>query len=226
MEPLIVEQRAAMDSYDPGRKVGLIVDEWGTWHPAEPGRNPAFLWQQNTVRDALVAALTLDIFNRQAEKIVMGAIAQTINVLQALLLTEGDRMVKTPTYQVYDLYAPHQGATSVRLLAECEAVECVVDGRPQRLPVVAGSASVRDGSLTVTLVNSHATETIETEVRCLGASVADPEVRGLAYPTGDIRAHNTFESPEVVGLADSAPPAGATVELPPASVTRLTYRLG
>jgi alpha-N-arabinofuranosidase len=103
-----------MDGFDPQRKIGLIIDEWGTWQPAAPGRNPGHLWQQNTIRDALVAALTLDIFNRHADKVVMANIAQVINVLQAMILTDGDRMLLTPTYHVYNMYQSHQGGQSLR----------------------------------------------------------------------------------------------------------------
>src|SRR5262249_39242374 len=118
MERLIVQQRALMDGYDPDRRIGLIVDEWGTWHPSAPGRNPAFLWQQNTMRDALVAAATLDIFNRHADKVVMSNIAQMINVLQAMILTDGPRMTVTPTYHVYRMYREHHGAQSLRTSQE------------------------------------------------------------------------------------------------------------
>src|SRR5512137_731506 len=103
MEPLVVQQRAAMDAYDPQRRIGLIVDEWGTSHPVEKGTSPAFLFQQNSLRDALVAATTLNIFNRHADKIVMSNIAQTINVLQAMVLTQGAGMLITPTGYVYEM---------------------------------------------------------------------------------------------------------------------------
>jgi alpha-N-arabinofuranosidase len=122
MEELVVQQRAAMDAYDPQRKIGLIIDEWGTWHPVEPGTHPRFLYQQNTIRDALVAATTLDIFNRHADKVVMANIAQTVNVLQAVVLTEGERMLVTPTGHVYEMYAPHQGGKSVRTRVETEQI--------------------------------------------------------------------------------------------------------
>ncbi len=118
MEELVIQQRATMDAWDPRRKIGLIVDEWGTWHPAEKGTNPAFLYQQNTIRDALVAANTLDIFNRHADKVVMSNIAQTINVLQAMILTQGEQMLVTPTGYVYEMYAPHQGAKALRVRLE------------------------------------------------------------------------------------------------------------
>ena len=114
METLVIQQRAAMDAYDPQRRIGLIVDEWGTWHPVEEGTNPRFLYQQNTLRDALVAATTLDIFNRHADKVVMANIAQTVNVLQAMVLTEGEKMLVTPTgLRLRDVCSPpgrHLGA--------------------------------------------------------------------------------------------------------------------
>src|SRR5262249_5780239 len=144
MERLVVQQRATLDSFDPERRIGLIVDEWGTWHAPAPGRNPAFLWQQNTLRDALVAALSLDIFNRQADKLVMANIAQTINVLQALFLVEGDRVVTTPTGYVYEMYAGHQGAELLRTYIETDSLEFSAAGKVHKLPGLMGSASSRD----------------------------------------------------------------------------------
>jgi alpha-L-arabinofuranosidase len=223
MEPLVVQQRAAMDIFDPQRKIGLIVDEWGTWHPPTPGHNPAFLWQQNTVRDALVAALNLDIFNRHADKVVMTNIAQTINVLQALLLTDGDKMIKTPTYHVYHLYQPHHGGRAVRLLCESETIDCTVGGKEQKLPLLAGSASVKDGVLTITLTNSHATAAQEITLSLHGATLPQTaELATISHPS--IHAHNTFEESEtVVPNYSTASAQGLT--LPPASVTRLTFTL-
>ena len=231
MEPLVVQQRALMDAFDPERKIGLIVDEWGTWHPPTPGHNPAFLWQQNTVRDALVAALTLDIFNRHADKVVMGNIAQTINVLQALLLTEGDKMVKTPTYHVYDLYQPHQGGQAVRTLFHASERDITVGGKAVKLPVLSGSASLKEKTLTLTIVNTNISEPEELEIRLLGGgTTVGTTAVGLRYDAGGIHAHNTFETPESVGLEakDSLPQnPGSTLRyiFPPASVTRLTILL-
>ena len=148
-----MQQRALMDAFDPDRKIGLIVDEWGTWHPPTPGHNPRFLWQQNTIRDALVAALTLDIFNRHADKVVMANIAQTINVLQALLLTDEHQMIKTPTYHVYDLYKEHQAGTAVRALVTSPGIDCRIGAETRRLNQLSGSASVIGKTLTLTLVN-------------------------------------------------------------------------
>jgi alpha-L-arabinofuranosidase len=221
MESLITQQRGLLDAFDPERKIGLIIDEWGTWHPPTPGQNPAFLWQQNTVRDALVAALSLDIFHRHAEKLVMTNIAQTINVLQALLLTDGNKMVKTPTYHVYDLYRPHQGGQSVRILFDTPETEATVNGKAQKLPLLSGSASVKGDTLTVTVVNTSATETVAANLRMFGGEAAEPMAARLSYPQGDIRAHNTFDNLEVVGTEGIS----FASEFAPGSVTRLTYQL-
>ncbi|WP_086313568.1 alpha-N-arabinofuranosidase [Enterococcus sp. 7F3_DIV0205] len=108
MDELITKHSTIMDKYDPDKRIGLIVDEWGSWLSVEPGTNPGFLYQQNTIRDAMVAAVTLNIFHKHADRVHMANIAQTVNVLQAMLLTDGEQMVKTPTYHVFDLYKNHQ----------------------------------------------------------------------------------------------------------------------
>ena len=113
MDEYITKHSAIMDKYDPEKRVMLAVDEWGTWYDPAPGSNPGFLQQQNSLRDAMVAALNINIFTRHAERVKMAAIAQMVNVLQAMLLTDGPRMVKTPTYWVFSLYMPWQGATSL-----------------------------------------------------------------------------------------------------------------
>lgn len=232
MEPLVVQQRALMDAFDPERKIGLIVDEWGTWHPATPGHNPKFLWQQNTMRDALVAALSLDIFNRHADKVVMTNIAQTINVLQALLLTDGDKMVRTPTYHVYDLYKEHQDGQSLRLLVDTPVMDVEVKERngtakTEKLPVVSGSASLKDKTLTVTLVNASATDASDVTLRLFGATLPDTiDAQSLAH--ADIHAHNTFDAPDTVQITKgdgNALQSGGRVRLAPASVTCLTLQL-
>ena len=208
MEELVIQQRAAMDAWDPRRKIGLIIDEWGTWHPVEKGTNPAFLYQQNTIRDALVAANTLDIFNRHADKVVMSNIAQTINVLQAMILTEAERMLVTPTGYVYEMYAPHQGADALRVRVETPEITfqkrnllqpvsqeamLKLEGTEGRLPVVAGSASIKEHTLFLTLTNSHASEPVTVSVDLLGgAKVCQASGRSLS---GEIHAHNTFDAP-------------------------------
>jgi alpha-N-arabinofuranosidase len=150
MEELIMDHAAIVDRYDPERRVGLVVDEWGTWYDADPDTNPAFLQQANTLRDALVAALTLDVFNRHCDRVVMANIAQTVNVLQAVLLTEGERLVLTPSYHVFEMYKVHQGATLIPLKIEGPSYACGAAS----LPMLHASAS-RDaaGRIHVSIVN-------------------------------------------------------------------------
>ncbi|MDR0731439.1 MAG: alpha-N-arabinofuranosidase, partial [Treponema sp.] len=109
-EELLQKHSAIMDRYDPQRKVGLVMDEWGTWYDVEPGTNPGFLYQQNSLRDALVAGIHFNSFNNHAERLYMANIAQTINVLQSVILTEGPKMILTPTYHAFDMYKVHQDA--------------------------------------------------------------------------------------------------------------------
>ena len=231
METLVVQQRALLDRFDPERRIGLIVDEWGTWHPPTPGRHPRFLWQQNTLRDALVAALTLDIFNRHAEKLVMANIAQTVNVLQALLLTQGDQVVRTPTYHVFDLYLAHQGARAVRLVVDSPEVTFPRDGEPERLVGLAGSASLRDDRLTLTVVNPRIAEPVEATITLRGDATANSagEVEETVLTHADIHAHNTFAAPDTVALAAprSLPADGRVFRhrFAPQSVTRLVFAL-
>jgi alpha-L-arabinofuranosidase len=227
MEPLVVQQRAAMDAYDPQRRIGLIVDEWGTWHPVEPGSNPAFLFQQNTLRDGLVAATTLDIFNRQADKVVMANIAQTVNVLQAMVLTQGEKMLVTPTGYVYEMYAPHQGGQSLHTRVETESVSFPKGaGKQGQLPLVAGSASLKGKTLFVSLTNSHAEQAQEVTVELLGGA-AGGDAQGKLL-SGEIHAHNTFEEPErFIPQPFTVKASGSifTVPLPPASVAAIEIAL-
>jgi alpha-L-arabinofuranosidase len=239
MDGIIAGHRAIMDEYDPERKIKLLMDEWGTWHPVEKGKPAGGLYQQNTIRDAGVAALTLDVFHNHADKLYMANIAQLINVLQTLLLVAEDRCVKTPTYHVFDLYRPHKGATAVRFLTAAEAVSdgeasartcrsCYVDHRAFSLRAAHGSASVRDGVLCVTAVNTHPTEPIELEIDIHQGRLAEAEVVTLA--ADDIHAHNTFGRPDAVILsapAQSAARAGEPlrVPMPAASVVRVVGKL-
>jgi alpha-N-arabinofuranosidase len=228
MERLVIQQRAVLDSFDPERKIGLIVDEWGTWHKPAPGRNPAFLWQQNTLRDGLVAALSLDIFNRHAEKLVMANIAQTINVLQALFLVEEDKVVTTPTGHVYEMYAGHQGAESLRTQVEAEPVEFAVSGRTQRVAGLIGSASRREEALLLTLVNPRLGEPLPVEVQLRdGAAAREGSATVLTHH--DCHAHNTFESPETLIPREEKLMVNGrqlTLTLAPQSVTAVSLRLG
>jgi alpha-N-arabinofuranosidase len=219
----------------------LIVDEWGTWHPVEKGTNPAFLYQQNTIRDAIVAANTLDIFNRHADKVVMANIAQTINVLQALILTEGEQMLVTPTGYVYEMYAPHQGATALRTRIETSNINFKKSNILQTswqsalqkdetmegcIPLVAGSASLKGKELFLTMTNSHAQEAGEVTVDILGGTKVNG-ARGQIL-AGEIHAHNTFSSPTVVTpqvLDVSCESFQLHLTLPSASVAAIRVQL-
>ena len=235
IEGIITGHRAVLDEFDPERRIKLIFDEWGAWHPVEAGKPSGGLYQQNTVRDACVAALTLDTFHNHADKVYMANIAQLINVLQALLLVEGDRVIRTPTYHVFDLYRPHKGGRAVRLESASEVIsdggaqadrcrQCFRDRQPFGLRAVQGSATVKGGVLCVTAVNAHPTEPTELDLSLHAARLGAVEVVTLA--ADDIHAHNTFDRPEVVGLsAPSAVQAGGErvrIPLPPASVVRVT----
>ena len=111
MDELITKHAAIMDKTDPEKRIGLAIDEWGTWYDVEPGTEPGFLYQQSTMRDALVAALNFHIFHRHADRVVMTNIAQTVNVLQAMILTDKEKMIRTPTYWVFEMFKVHQGGT-------------------------------------------------------------------------------------------------------------------
>src|SRR5215210_2037616 len=126
MEELLTRHSNIMDVYDPDRRIGLVVDEWGTWWEVEEGTNPGFLYQQNTLRDALAASIHFDIFHRHAERVVMTNIAQTVNVLQAMILTQGDDLVLTPTYHVFEMNKHHQDAASLPVHFAAPAAERTV----------------------------------------------------------------------------------------------------
>lgn len=227
VETLIEQQRGLMDEFDPHRRVGLVLDEWGTWHFPTPGRNPAFLWQQNTLRDALAAAITLDTFNRHADKLVMANVAQVANVLQAMVLTAGDRMVLTPTYHVFEMYQSHQGGRAVRATFEAPALSFAAGDERRQLAGLSGSASVKDGVLTVSVVNPHATLPSDVAINLRGGPGALSSVAVRVLTHEDITAHNTFDDPEALlpKAGEVASGGDLRIELPAASVTVLQARL-
>ena len=149
MERKVKMHAEIMDKYDPDKRIGLIVDEWGTWFEVEPGTNPGFLYQQNTMRDAMVASIHLDLFNRCCDRVFMANIAQTVNVLQAIILTQDEKMVLTPTYYVFDLYQHHMDAKELACGIEAEKLGT----EKHSLPGISASASEKDGIVTVTLSN-------------------------------------------------------------------------
>ena len=191
IDDLVRGHGTIMDRYDPEKRIGLIVDEWGTWYDVEPGTNPGFLYQQNTMRDAMVAGMTLNIFNKHADRVKMANIAQAVNVLQAVVLTDGAQMVLTPTFYAFELYKAHQGA---RLL-KSELIAGEKDG----LPVAHESSSVQaDGSITTTICNPSAGDALPMRTVIAGKHVS---LRSADLLAGDIHAHNDFEEGNAVAIA-------------------------
>ncbi|GFR38054.1 intracellular exo-alpha-L-arabinofuranosidase 2 [Insulibacter thermoxylanivorax] len=222
MDTLIRNHSAIMDRYDPEKRVGLIVDEWGTWYDVEPGTNPGFLYQQNTLRDALVAGINLNIFNNHNDRVHMANIAQTINVLQAVILTEGEKMILTPTYHVFDMYKVHQDATRIDVYLESE--EYVMED--EKLPKLSVSASKdAQGRINITLCNLDHENGAEVPVDLHGISSVK-NVTGTVLTADKIQAHNTFEDPEVVKPVSfedfKLNEQGLNVSMPAKSVVLLT----
>jgi alpha-N-arabinofuranosidase len=195
MDELIQRHSTIMDKYDPAKKVALIVDEWGTWYAVEPGTNPGFLYQQNSLRDALVTALHFDIFHRHCARVQMANIAQTINVLQAMILTEdgGDRMVLTPTYHVYEMYKVHQDATLLPL----DLTSDDYTFGEATMPALSATAS-RDAVGIVHLSLSNVDPHLDHTVRCRLHGMDVGGVNGRILTAAHMDAHNTFDEPEVV----------------------------
>ncbi|MDR0944391.1 MAG: alpha-N-arabinofuranosidase [Ruminococcus sp.] len=190
MEHLIEEHSRIMDKYDPEKRVGLVIDEWGTWYNPEPGTNPGFLYQQSTMRDAIVAAVNLNLFNNHCDRVSMANIAQMVNVLQAIILTEDEKMLTTPTYHVFDLFKAHQDAYLVDTYIQTEESS-------HGVPCLSASASIKDGVTTVTVANLSAEKAYE--ITSDSPSITHISGRIL---TGAINAKNTFEKPENVKISD------------------------
>ncbi|MDF9830374.1 alpha-N-arabinofuranosidase [Parabacteroides sp. PF5-6] len=197
MDELLTRHSAIMDQYDPEKRVELVVDEWGAWYNVEPGTNPGFLYQQNTLRDAILAGLTLNIFHSHADRVKIANIAQMVNVLQAIILTEGEQMVLTPTYHVFDMYKVHQDA--VLLPAD---VRCGTYDRLERsLPAISVTASKdKDGAIHLSFVNIDPANDIE--ITCPVRGAGNNKITSSQIITGEnVRTYNTFAQPEKVKLA-------------------------
>ncbi|WP_225743854.1 alpha-N-arabinofuranosidase [Marinilactibacillus sp. Marseille-P9653] len=213
MDELITKHSTIMDKYDPEKRVGLIVDEWGSWLAVENGTNPGFLYQQNTIRDAMVASVTLNIFHKHADRVQMANIAQMVNVLQAMLLTEGEKMIKTPTYHVFDLYTHHQDAELIDTYGETqESIDYTV--------------SKKDGKVAISVCNYglQGKETVSFNLPDYSFNSAEAWI----VSANEMDAHNTFENPEVVSKKsfEDFKIDGSTVSLtlPAMSVTTLLIK--
>ncbi len=223
MEELVTKHSAIMDKYDPTKKVALVVDEWGIWTDVEPGTNPGFLFQQNSMRDALIAGTTLNIFQNHADRVKMANLAQTVNVLQSLVLTQKDKMILTPTYHVFDLYQVHQDATLLPITIQ--SPDYTVDD--VTIPSVNASAS-RDSSgvVHISFVNLNATKKIT--VSTVLQDVDYKTVQGRIVTSPKFNDYNSFDQPGKIKPAvfNGAKKQGnqLVAELPALSVVVLTLR--
>ena len=220
MEDLITRHSAIMDKYDPEKRIALVVDEWGAWHAVEPGTNPGFLYQQNTLRDALVAGCTLNIFNNHCDRVRMANIAQMVNVLQAMILTDHDKMLLTPTWHVFALYTAHHDATL--LPTDLQAADC--PSATDKLPQLSVSASKDPaGRIHVTLCNLD--PEVAAKVACQLDGAHAQKLSGRVLTAAAMNAHNTFALPDAVKTADftacKLTSDGFTAELPAKSVVLL-----
>ncbi|WBQ03471.1 alpha-N-arabinofuranosidase [Kribbella sp. CA-293567] len=224
IDQLLAGHSAVMDCYDPGKKVGLVLDEWGTWWDVAPGTNPGFLHQQNTLRDALVASVHFDVFHRRADRLVMANIAQTVNVLQAMLLTDEDRLVLTPTYHVFEMNKGHQDAASLAVHLRTSGTSVQVG--EEELDTLSMSASVKDGTVLFSVTNLDADRPVALTLDLRGGRLAGPAARIL---TADApQRHNTVTGTAVEAKPFDAltqTPGGLELELPPHSFVTISGRL-
>ena len=224
-EKLVSDHSHIMDKYDPDKNVALIVDEWGTWFNCEPGTNPGFLYQQNTMRDALVAAMCLNIFNNHSDRVRMSNIAQVINVLQALILTQGEKMVLTPTYHVYDMFQVHQDAMLLDFAMVSDDYIC--DGEELK-KVNASVSKDKNGRVNITLCNID--PNTDAQVTCSIADFNVKEISGKVLANDRMQAYNDFDSPDTVKpetfSAYTVNENVVSVTLPSKSVVLLTISSG
>jgi alpha-N-arabinofuranosidase len=227
LESLIEGHWQVMNEFDAKRRIKLVVDEWGPWYKPGSQVAPAHILEQMiTQRDAVMSGLTLDIFNRNPDKVTMANCAQLINCLNSLFLASGDRFVTTPVYHVFQMYAAHQGAQAVRTEFLSPSITYDRDGQPATFWSLKGSASLRGKDLTLTVVNPDVGQPKEAEINLLGAEASSGRATILA--ASDLHAHNNFDHPnEVRARTESWSPTGRTPKFTfaPASVTLLQLKL-
>jgi alpha-L-arabinofuranosidase len=223
MERFVTKNSEVMDKYDPAKKVALIVDEWGGWYETEPGTNKAFLYQQNTMRDAMIAGLSLNIFNNHCDRVRMANLAQAINVLQAVILTREEKMILTPTYHVMEMYNVHQDALMIPLTVSSSDY---VMGDKKLQAVSASASKDKNGAVNISLVNMDANK--EQEVMIELGDLSAKSVTGRILRSGKLQDHNSFDNPEKIkpALFNGAMLNGnnLTVKIPPFSVVVLMLK--
>ena len=223
MEEMVTKHSAIMDKYDPAKKIALVVDEWGGWYDVEPGTNPGFLYQQNTMRDAMIAGMTLNIFNNHSDRVRMANLAQTINVLQAVILTNKEKIILTPTYHVMEMYNVHQDAMLLPFNIKTDDYTFANES----LPAVSGSASKDSTGLihiSLTNINPKKDETVTINIE--GQKFT--KVSGRILTSSKLQDHNTFENPEKITPqifnGTSLKGNHLNVKLPPFSVVVLELK--
>jgi alpha-N-arabinofuranosidase len=227
MEGIILDHWTALGEFDLDHKIKLVVDEYGPWYrPGTENAPEQLLGQMITVRDAVATGLTLDTFNRHADKVGMAACAQLVNNLNALFLTHGDQFTTTPVFNVFEIYAAHQGGTAVRAEFSAPEVRYDRDGKPATFWGLKGSASLKGKTLTLTAVNPDVSQPRETEIVLRGA--APVSARAWVVGASDIRAHNTFAQPDQVKTQTavvSVRPGSLSFTFPAASVVKIEVAL-
>lgn len=217
IDEIITRHSEIMNRYNPENSIGLIVDEWGCWYDVEPGTNPGFLYQQNTMRDAIVAALNLNIFNAHSDRVVMANLAQVVNVLQSVILTDGEKLIKTPTFHVFDMYKTHQGGEFCYSWTEEER-------NANGTPAISQSVSVKDNEITITLANTSLENDYELDCELYGFNASSAEAKIL---TAEVHAYNDFDSADNVSVKPyEAEASGSklTVKLPKCSVVSVVLK--
>ncbi|MDR3309386.1 MAG: alpha-N-arabinofuranosidase [Tannerella sp.] len=199
IENVIRRHCEIMDKYDPGKRIALLVDEWGTWWDEEPGTVSGHLYQQNTLRDAFVASLTFDVFHKYISRVKMANIAQIVNVLQSMILTDDSgRMALTPTYHVFKMYSVHQDALHIPASIVCD-VKSSPDHRT--LPLLSATASIdRAGLLHISLTNIDADNAQSVSIDLSGLTIGK-QISATILTSPNLTDHNTFDHPQTVSPA-------------------------
>lgn len=225
IEDVLKKHIDIMDTVDPKCTVDLLLDEWGTWYNVEPGTNPGHLYQQNTMRDAIVAALNFDIFHKYTRRLKMANIAQVVNVLQAMILTNETQMVLTPTYHVFEMYNVHQDA---EYLASDIITSKHACDRKIAVPEVDVTASRKDGKLNISLVNTDLKSAKKVLVSFDNAKAVSKILSARVLTSKDVRDYNDFENPEVVSPVEfkdyKITKAGIEITLPACSVVAISAK--
>jgi alpha-N-arabinofuranosidase len=220
MEEIVTKHSAIMDKYDPGKNVALVVDEWGTWYQVEPGTNPGFLFQQNSLRDALVAGINLNIFHNHADRVKMAAIAQVVNVLQSMILTKGEKMLLTPTYHVFDMYKVHQDAYLTPSTLECDNYTY---GKESVSALSLSSSINKSGKMHISVCNLDANEA--KTLTCNIKGYKSTKGSGQIITSKNLNEYNSFENPNALTLqpfsAFKINNNQLVIEMPPHSVVTI-----